>query len=86
MKRRCGRARIRRVGASGGVSRLPISAGFKTGHIKLYIDSPAVPGWNEIDAVGIEDANKKVIWASKAKASSTYGSGWPQNSGRPGYL
>jgi hypothetical protein len=63
------------VNAGAGVSRIPISASFKTGRIKLYIDSPAVPGYNEIDAVGIEDANKKVIWASKAKASSAWGSG-----------
>ena len=51
------------VTAGRGVSRVPVSPGFKTGRIKLYFDSPTVPGWNEIDAVGIEDANKKVIWA-----------------------
>ena len=42
-------------------------------HIKLYIDSPAVPGWNEIDAVGVQDAQGRVSWAKSARASSSYG-------------
>lgn len=63
--------------AGRGVSRIPISPGFKTGHIKIYLDSKAVPGWNEIDAVGIEYGNNQVIWASSAQASSTYGSSYP---------
>jgi hypothetical protein len=65
--------------AGMGVSRLPVSAGVKTRRIKLYIDSPAVPGWNEIDAVGLELANDDVIWAKSAEASSAYGS--PSTSG-----
>jgi hypothetical protein len=68
------------VGSPGGVSRLPIAAGIKTGHIKVYIDSPAVPGWNEIDAVGLEYGNKEVIWATEVKASSYYGDQWQQQS------
>ena len=63
--------------AGSGVSRVPVSADFNTGHIKIYLDSPAVPGWNEIDAVGIEHGNKQVIWASSAKASTTFGSYYP---------
>jgi hypothetical protein len=63
--------------AAIGVSRLPVSASVKTGRIKLYIDSPAVPGWNEIDAVGLELANGDVIWAESAEASSSFGSGNP---------
>jgi hypothetical protein len=62
------------VTAGRGVSRVPVSADFKTGHIKLYFDSPKVPGWNEIDAVGIEHGNNQVIWAKSAKASSVWGS------------
>ncbi len=69
------------VGANGGVSRLPVLVGIKTGHIKVYIDSPAVPGWNEIDAVGLEYGNKEMIWATSAKASSFYGDQWPQQNG-----
>lgn len=63
------------VGAASGVSRLPISANIKTGRIKLYIDSAAVPGWNEIDAVGLVYGGKdeQVIWATSATASSSYG-------------
>ena len=67
------------VGSPGGVSRLPVSAGIKTGHIKIYIDSRGVPGWNEIDAVGLEyGKDKQVIWATEATASSTYAQPpWP---------
>ncbi len=62
------------ITATSGVSRLPITAGIKTNRIKLYIDSPAVPGWQEIDAVGlIYGEDNKVIWAKRASASSTYG-------------
>jgi hypothetical protein len=64
------------VAAGGGVSRLPVAAGIRTGRIKVYINSPAVPGWNEIDAVGLEyGKNKQVIWAQRATASSSYGGG-----------
>jgi hypothetical protein len=70
------------AGDNGGVSRLPVSAGIKTGHIKVYIDSPAVPGWNEIDAVGLEYGNKQVIWATEATSSSTWASQYSQSYGR----
>jgi hypothetical protein len=64
------------VGTGGGVSRLPVTAGIRTSRIKVYINSPAVPGWNEIDAVGIEYGDsKQVIWAERATASSSYGGG-----------
>jgi len=70
--------------AGAGVSRIPISAGIKTGRIKVYIDSPAVPGWNEIDAVGLEyGPTKKVIWARRATASTSYGSRMYGGSGAP---
>jgi hypothetical protein len=60
--------------APAGVSRLPVTVGIKTKLIKVYIDSPAVPDWNEIDAVGLEYGDKKqVIWADRATASSSYG-------------
>jgi hypothetical protein len=50
----------------------PAKVSFKTNRIKLYIDSPNFPGWNEIDAVGIRDKSKKIHWAIAADASSTY--------------
>jgi hypothetical protein len=62
--------------AAAGVSRLPATGRIKTKRIKIYIDSPAVPDWNEIDAVGLEYGDdKKVIWAERAMASSSYGEG-----------
>ena len=55
-----------------GVSEVKFDADFKTNRVKLYIDSKAVPGWNEIDAVGLRDAAGKTHWATSAAASSTY--------------
>jgi hypothetical protein len=55
-----------------GVSEIPVKVDFKTNRIKLYIDSKNVPGWNEIDAVGLRDKEKKTHWAVAADASSTY--------------
>jgi hypothetical protein len=56
----------------------PAKATFKTNRIKLYIDSPNFPGWNEIDAVGIRDKSKKMHWAVAADASSTYAQPYPE--------
>lgn len=44
----------------------------KTNRIKLYLDSMRVPGWNEIDAVGLIDKAGQTHWASNADCSSTY--------------
>jgi hypothetical protein len=55
-----------------GPTILPVNAGIKTRRIKVYIDSPAVAGWNEIDAVGLQCADGRVIWADYAEASSSY--------------
>ncbi len=59
------------------MSEIPVKANFKTNRVKIYIDSPSVPGWNEIDAVGIRDKNKKMHWAVAAEASSTYAPPYP---------
>jgi hypothetical protein len=62
------------ITSQSGVSRLPVTGGIKTNRIKVYIDSPAVADWNEIDAVGlVYGEDDKVIWAVRASASSTYG-------------
>ncbi len=45
---------------------------FKTNRLKIYLDSKNVPGWNEIDAVGLTDKTGKLHWASNAECSSTY--------------
>jgi hypothetical protein len=61
------------VGSGGGVSRLPVTSDVSTSRIKIYIDSQNVPGWNEIDAVGlVYGDNNQVIWAKSATASSSY--------------
>ena len=64
--------------AARGTSIIPIKTKFKTKKVKLFFDSPAVPGWNEIDAVGLrpkEDENMQ--WAKKVTASSTYAQNSP---------
>jgi hypothetical protein len=60
------------VTSDRGTSRIPVQVGFKTQRVKIYINSPAVPGWNEIDAVGLVDGSNKTQWASAAQASTTY--------------
>jgi beta-lactamase regulating signal transducer with metallopeptidase domain len=55
-----------------GISVVPLRVPMKTKKIKLIIDSKNVPGWNEIDAVGLLDRNGQVHWATSAQASSTF--------------
>ncbi len=55
-----------------GVSEIPVKVNFKTNRVKIYLDSPSVPGWNEIDAVGLRDKTKTTQWAVAVEASSTY--------------
>jgi hypothetical protein len=43
-----------------------------TARVKLYIESTRVPGWNEIDAVGVKDDQGKLHWAVAADASTTF--------------
>ena len=70
-------------GSSRGVSSIPISVNFKTSRVKIYLDSPRVPGWNEIDTVGLADNAGNTFWPINASASSSYGS-VPSASGTPG--
>ena len=60
------------AGKEIGISVLPFKGAFKTNRIKLTIASPKVPGWNEIDAVGLKTAQGKTLWAVAAAASSTF--------------
>src|SRR5581483_11192341 len=69
--------------AGMGVSEIPVKVTFTTNRVKLYIDSPSVPGWNEIDAVGLRDKNKQVHWAVAADASSTYAAPFPPEGSTP---
>ncbi|HEV8604545.1 MAG TPA: hypothetical protein VGQ99_04220 [Tepidisphaeraceae bacterium] len=72
-----------RVGSSRGVSKIPVSAKFKTSRVKIYLDSPSVQGWNEIDTVGLHDDAGNTLWPVNASASSSYGSS-PSPAGTPG--
>jgi hypothetical protein len=56
-----------------GVSEVPLAADFPVQKVRIYLDSAKVPGWNEIDAVGLVDRNGDVQWAAHCKASSVYG-------------
>ena len=40
--------------------------------LRLIFDTGAVPGWNQVDAVGVlaGDADEKIVWAVTAEASS----------------
>lgn len=58
--------------AARGVSIIPIKTKFNVQKIKLYFDSPAVPGWNEIDAIGLRSKDDNMQWAAKIIASTTY--------------
>ncbi len=60
-----------------GVSIVPCKGSFKTNRIKIFLKSTAVPGWNEIDAVGVRNADKKTTWASAVEASSTFAQAAP---------
>jgi hypothetical protein len=63
------------IGSGKGVSEVAFQVPFKANRVKLYLDSRNVPGWNEIDAVGLRDAAGKTHWAVSADASSTYAEG-----------
>jgi hypothetical protein len=63
-------------GAGRGVFTVPVQVNFKTSAVKIYLDSPKFPGWNEIDAVGLQHGwgwFTETTWAAQAQASSTYG-------------
>jgi hypothetical protein len=55
-----------------GISKIRFDKPVKTAKVRLYLDSPKFPGWNEIDAVGLVDSASKIYWATGANASSTY--------------
>jgi hypothetical protein len=61
------------VTAAMGRSIIPIPKGTWTRRVKVYLDSPAVPGWNEIDAIALHDRDGTVQWANHAWASTSYG-------------
>jgi hypothetical protein len=58
--------------SAGGISKIPLSVSVKAQRVKLYIDTPKAPGWNEIDAVGLLDQNGNMQWACDVQESSSY--------------
>jgi hypothetical protein len=58
---------------SGGVGKFPLANAPAVTRIKIYVDSPAVPGWNEIDAAALIDSQGRPHWAQRAAASSSFG-------------
>lgn len=63
-----------------GTSVVKVRAALETNRIRIHLASDKVPGWNEIDAVGIKDEDGTLQWAVSATASSEYaggnGPGW----------
>lgn len=59
--------------AAQGVSKIPVNTFWTTRRVKLYLDSQAVPGWNEIDAVSLRAVDGRTQWVQNATASSAYG-------------
>lgn len=53
-------------------SEYPIACDAAISAVRLEIDSDRVTGWNEIDAVGLVDVTREVVWAASATASSSY--------------
>lgn len=58
------------------VSAIPVTLNVRTKKVKLYLDSDKVPGWNEIDAVGLFSDAGQIQWARHVTASSSYASNY----------
>ncbi|HEV8604544.1 MAG TPA: hypothetical protein VGQ99_04215 [Tepidisphaeraceae bacterium] len=71
------------VNSNSGISKIHIDTSFKTSRIKIHLDSPKVPGWNEIDAVGLTDQQGNTLWASDVEESSSYASNMISASSAP---
>jgi beta-lactamase regulating signal transducer with metallopeptidase domain len=61
------------LGTAKRVLVLPISGlSEKVARVEMQVNSAAVPGWNEIDAVGLVDGAGTTRWATGAEASSSF--------------
>jgi hypothetical protein len=61
-----------KLGSGMGVAAVPVKADFATDCVTIYLKSTKVPGWNEIDAVGLMDRDEKIQWAVSVEASSSW--------------
>ena len=60
-------------GNGSAISVIPLKVKkLKIVRLRLYLDSPHVEGWNEIDAAGILDVKGAIHWATGATPSSTW--------------
>ncbi len=55
-----------------GIADIAVTPDMPVKTIKIYLASKAIFGWNEIDAVGLGDADGNIHWAETATASSTF--------------
>jgi hypothetical protein len=62
-------------GAPMGTSKVPVDVDVPTNRVRIYLACDKVPGWNEVDAVGLLDEEGQSHWARRVEASSTYASG-----------
>ncbi|MGB7345720.1 MAG: caspase family protein [Pirellulaceae bacterium] len=60
------------IDAAMGISKIAVDTDAKLSRIRIYLNCALAPGWNEIDAVALVDANDKQQWAFDARASCTY--------------
>lgn len=68
------------VKSAWGISKIRFTTEIETNRVRVYLDSPGVKGWNEIDAVGLvegsaKESSEQVHWAMDATASSTFAEG-----------
>ena len=59
------------------ISVVPLPQGSAIEYLTLHLDAAGVPGWTQIDAVGLVDPSGEVHWATGARASSTAADGTP---------
>lgn len=61
--------------APKGISKIKLDINRRLNRFRIYLDCKKVPGWNEIDAVGLVDGQRQIHWAVSATASSVYSRG-----------
>ncbi len=60
------------TGRDGVFRRIDVNPPAPLTGVRLHLASPQVYNWNEIDSVGLVDADGREHWAAGAEASSTY--------------
>jgi hypothetical protein len=55
-----------------GVSVIPFKVDYPVTRVKVYLDSVAIASWNEVDTIGLRDANGMIRWPVAAETSTTW--------------